>query len=83
MKKMMLLYYANKLTKEDILNYSKKENINLTNEEVNIIYNAIKNDTNEILNNFDNYIIKYKNILKSEIYTKIIELKEKYKNFID
>lgn len=83
MKKMLLLYYASKITKEDILNYSKKENINLTSEEVNIIYNAIKNDTNEILNNFDNYIIKYKNILRNEIYNKILELKEQYKNFIE
>lgn len=83
MKKMLLLYYASKITKEDILNYAKKENINLTSEEVNIIYNAIKNDTNEILNNFDNYIIKYKNILRNEIYNKILELKEQYKNFIE
>ena len=36
-------YINNKLSKNDIINFANKENVNLTIEEVNIIYYYIKN----------------------------------------
>ena len=75
------------LTKEDIIKYSMNENIVLNSNEVDIIYNIIKNDYKILLYGdskpiFDN--------LKSRInptsYQKIYELynfyKNKYKNYL-
>lgn len=76
--------YINKLTKEDINNYAKKQEIILDKEELDIVYNYIKT-------NYKNIIyypikktlseIKYK--VKPLTYTKIEELMTKYKNIID
>ena len=61
MKKQILEMYINKLTKQDIVNYLSKECIPASNEEVDLIYKAIKNDYNEILeSDFNSYISNYK-----------------------
>ena len=44
MKKELLKNYISKLTKQDIINYLSKECIPASNEEIDMIYNAIKND---------------------------------------
>ena len=57
MKKELLKNYISKLTKQDIINYLSKECIPASNEEIDMIYNAIKNDYEEILEtNFMSYI---------------------------
>ena len=61
MNKNLIINYIKKITKEDIQKYISKENIQHTKEEIDLIYNSIKNDYNEILNNFQNYIQKIKN----------------------
>ena len=80
---MFILYYANKLSKTDIMEFTKKEGITLNNNELDIIYSAIKNDAQIILSDFDNYVINYKNKLSPNVYKKILELKEKYKSYLD
>ena len=80
---MFILYYANKLSKADIMEFAKKEGITLNNNELDIIYSAIKNDPQIILSDFDNYVINYKNKLCPNVYKKILELKEKYKSYLD
>lgn len=80
----MLETYINKLTKEDIINYLSKECIPADNEEINLIYNAIKNDYNEILDtDFNTYMSKYKLNLNKTLYMKIIEKYNQYKKFIE
>lgn len=84
MKKEMLKNYINKLTKQDIINYLSKECIPASNEEIDLIYNAIKKDYDEILeSNFISYISKYELNLNKHLYQKIIEKYNEYKKFIE
>lgn len=83
MKNIIINMYINKLTKEDIISFAKKEKVTLTEEETNIIYNAIKKDKDIILSKeFFNYITKYKEVFSKEVYNKILELAHKYEKFI-
>lgn len=84
MKKELIKNYINKLTKQDLIDYLSKECITASNDEINMIYNAIKNDYEEILNNnFMSYISNYKLSLNEELYKKIIEKYNEYKKFIE
>ena len=83
MNKNILINYIQKITKEDIQKYISKENIQHTKEEIDLIYQSIKNDYHEILNNFKNYIEKQKNKLNPNLYNKIIEKYNQYKKFIE
>lgn len=84
MKKNLIISYINKITKQDIINYLNKENIEYTNDELDFIYNAIKNDYEVILSNdFDKYITNYKFNLNEKLYNKILEKYNEYKKFIE
>lgn len=84
MKKELLKNYINKLTKEDIINYLSHESIEASNDEIDMIYNAIKNDYEEILNtDFMSYISNYKLNFNPELYKTIIEKYNQYKKFIE
>ena len=83
MYKNLILNYINKITKFDIENYISKENIEHTKEEIDLIYQAIKNDYNEILDNFQNYITKFKGKLNTNLDNKRIEKYNQYKKFIE
>ena len=83
----MIEKYINNLEKTDIKDYALKENIFLNSNEVDIIYNYIKNDYKTLLYGDSTNIF---NNLKSRInptsYEKIKNLfdfyKEKYKNYL-
>lgn len=84
MKKELLKNYISKLTKQDIINYLSKECIPASNEEIDMIYNAIKNDYEEILEtNFMSYISNYKLNFNPYLYRTIIEKYNQYKKFIE
>ena len=83
MNKNLIINYIEKITKQDIQKYISKENIEHTKEEIDLIYQAIKNDYNEILDNFQNYITKFKGKLNTNLYNKIIEKYNQYKKFIE
>ena len=84
MKKELLKNYISRLTKQDIINYLSKECIPASNEEIDMIYNAIKNDYEEILEtNFMNYISNYKLNFNANLYRTIIEKYNQYKKFIE
>lgn len=72
--------YINMINKDDIVSFAKRENFILNNEELDIIYNAIKNRWEEIYNNGINVISEYKDKLNSNTYDKLIELHDRYKN---
>ena len=79
-----IISYINNLTKDDIKNYLSKECVSANDTEIDIIYNAIKNDYDTILNSdFQSYISKYKLSFNEELYKTIIEKYNKYKKFID
>lgn len=84
MKKNIIINYIEKLKKEDIITYLNKENVIYSIDEVDLIYNAIKNDYDTILNdNFMNYISNYKFNINSELYYFIIDKYNQYKKFIE
>lgn len=81
MKEMFIKKYVDMLTKEDILKFASLNNVELSSNEVDIIYNAIKNEWETIV--FDDYRIilnKYKNNFPMEKLKKIEDLILLYKN---
>lgn len=84
MKKELVKGYVERITKDDIKNYLSKECIPASDTEIELIYTAIKNDYNEILDtNFMSYISNYKLTFNEELYKKIIETYNEYKKFIE
>ena len=75
--------YVNKLTKQDILNFASKNNLNVTNEELDFVYNFIKYNYKTVLNNPNSFnLSNYKNNFSSENYNFINSLISKYIKFI-
>lgn len=75
--------YVNKLTKQDILNFALKNNLNVTNEELDFVYNFIKYNYKTVLNNPNSFnLSNYKNNFSSENYNFINSLISKYIKFI-
>ena len=77
----------NSLTINDIKELSIKEDIELNNSEINIIYKCIKNDYKELLFGNSELIFKQlKNQINLNSYNKIKTLfdfyKNKYKNYL-
>ena len=86
MLKNMIKKYTKNITKEDIINFSKTQDTNLSKEEIDIIYNQLKNNIDNILEDVDLELSKIKDKLEPTTYLKIQELisfyKEKYKNYL-
>lgn len=83
MNKNLIKNYISKIERKDIINYAKKENIFISESEINLILELIKKDSDIILSNqFLNYIINYKNQFSEEVYNLITEKYYKYKDFI-
>ena len=82
MNRLFITEYIKKLTKEDILRYGIKQNIVLTKDELDIIYNYIKNRYQDIFDNPIKVINEIKGNIRDNVYNKILELYNKYKNYI-
>ena len=82
MNKLLIVEYIKKLSKEDILRYGLKEDIVLTKNELDIIYNYIKNRYNDIFNNPLEILDEIKDKVRNSVYDKLMELYDKYKNYI-
>ena len=75
--------YINKLKKEDVLNFALKNNINLSDEELNFTYNFIKNNYKESIKNKDTFNLSaYQNHFSKENFEKIEKLLQKYINYL-
>ena len=68
----MINSYVNKLTTYDILKFAKSNNITLTDEEVNIIFNTIKKDWRALLYNPNEVFASIKNKVSNTTYNNII-----------
>lgn len=76
----LIVNYIKKLTKNDIIEFSKKEDILLNNNEIDIIYNYIKNDYNTLLyEDSTNIFNELKRKINSNSYYKIKNLFDEYK----
>lgn len=75
--------YVDKLTKEDIINYSKKEDIFLNDNEINVIYDEIKNKWKQLYNGNTRVITNLENKINNKAYNKLIDLYNTYKKFLN
>jgi len=70
--------YVNQLTKEDITTFANKNNIILSNDEVNLIYNEIKKNWRELLYNPTPIFNRIKSQVSPSTYQNIIYFYELY-----
>lgn len=87
MKDKLIKNYINKLTKSDIISFARKNDITLSDLEVDYIFYIIKNKYQEIMyGNPDNLFKELKNKTNPDNYNKIIKLfyiyKDKYQSFL-
>ncbi len=80
MKGQLIKNYINKLSIDDVNNIAIKNNINLSSEEINFIYNKVKNNYNDLLYGDSTFIFnELKNNVSNDNYLKIKELFNTYK----
>ena len=83
MNRFIIKKYIDKLTKQDIINYTYKQNIELSPNEIDIIYYYIKNKYNEFLNGNDqNILIELKQKVSPKTYHILKDYYNTYKNKI-
>lgn len=82
MNKLIIYKYIDRIRKIDIMNYGIKEGIELNDEEINLIYFYIKNRYMDFFNNPDDIFKEIEGNVRDNVYSKIIELYNKYKRYI-
>ncbi len=83
MKEELIKSYINKLKKEDIKNYLMKECTVASDEEIDLLYNLIKKNADNIKNVDLDFISKYERYFNKDLYFKIIEKYNKYKSLLE
>ena len=80
MYELIIQNYINNLTKDEVLNFALKNNINLSLNELNYVFNVIKKDYKTLLsNNYEKIFINSKDFLTNENYNKIKALYLNYR----
>lgn len=75
--------YIKNLRKEDIKYFANKNDINLSNEELDFTYIFIKENYKEAIDNKDSFdLSKYKNKFSEENFIKIEKLIQKYISYL-
>ncbi|MCI6847462.1 MAG: hypothetical protein MR835_01240 [Erysipelotrichaceae bacterium] len=82
MNKLIIYKYIDRIRKIDIMNYGIKEGIELNDEEINLIYFYIKNRYMDFFNNPNDIFREIEGNVRDNVYSKIIELYNKYKRYI-
>ena len=83
MNRLIILKYMDKLTKEDINKYALSQDVSLKSNELDLLYAYIKKYSKRILNEPLDVIDEIKDDLSDNVYNKLLELYDKYKDFID
>jgi hypothetical protein len=83
MNRLIVLKYMDKLTKEDINKYALSQDVSLKSNELDLLYAYIKKYSRRILNEPLDVIDEIKDDLSDNVYNKLLELYDKYKDFID
>lgn len=78
----LIEHYINKLTKEDIIEFSIKNDIILNNDELIYLYKIIKEKYKLLLNGDTSIFNEIKDNININTYNKIIKLYNKYKNYL-
>lgn len=80
MYKNIIINYAKNMSIEDMNNFIKKNNINITEEDKLTIFTHIKSYYNVFFNDPIKYIKMLKEKIDDNIYYEIMALYDKYKN---
>ena len=82
MYELLIQNYIRNLTKEDIINFCNKENVSLTNEELDLAYIYIKKYWKDIIKKDPSNVFNdLKNKIRPTTYNKMLILYEKYKHY--
>lgn len=87
MKNFFIKRYIDKMTIQDVKNFANSNNVILSQEQLVYVYNLIKNDWKQILNN-DTFVLnkikeKFDNETSKKIEKLYYEYKAKYKNYLN
>lgn len=75
--------YVNKLNKEDIVKFANKNNLQVTNHELEFVYAFIKNNYQTVLKNPSSFsLAPYRKEFSNENYEFIENLINKYKKMV-
>lgn len=81
--KNFILNYINSLSVQNIIDIAKSKNINLSLNEAEYIYNFLKRNKEDLINNPLSYNIEnYKNNFQPDNFIKIKQLIDEYKKLI-
>jgi hypothetical protein len=81
MHKYIIKHYIDKLRLIDVKNFISDNNYNVTDDELHIIYNTIKNDWYKLLyGDYKSVFNKIKSHFNKDTYNNMIELYHYYKN---
>ncbi|MGN1358507.1 MAG: hypothetical protein ACI4WU_03970 [Bacilli bacterium] len=83
MNKLFIYEYINRLTKDDIIRFGLNQGIELLEYEVDTIYSYIKNDYLRFFDDPETVLLEVRYKVRDITYKKIMELYNKYKNFIN
>ncbi len=84
MYKNLIKSYAMKMTNEDVIEYGKKEGVNVTVEEASLFVDTVKANVDYILDGHAQEVLKsIKGKVSIEAYEKLEELLNKYQKYID
>ena len=82
MNKLIIYQYINKIKREDIINFSKTRGIELSSDELEIIYYYIKNEYKRFFNNPLEVLNEISKKVSNNTYNEIVNLYNTYKGFI-
>ena len=83
MKRENVLNYMRNIKKEDIISFSKKENIDIDSNDLEIIYEYVKNRGSDLLDNPLDIFSEVKDKISNNVYDKLLRLYNNYKFIID
>ena len=82
MNKLIIYQYINKIKREDIINFSKTRGIELSSDELEIIYYYVKNEYKRFFYNPLEVLNEISKKVSNNTYNEIVNLYNTYKEFI-
>lgn len=83
MKEELVKSYIKKLKKEDIKNYLQKECVVASDKEIDMLYDIIMSNYQNIKQLDLNFIAQYESYFNKDLYLKIIEKYNQYKSLLE
>lgn len=82
MNRLFIYEYINRLRRDDVLKFCSLKGINISDNEINIIYDYIKQDHKRFFNNPTEVLNEIKVKVSDNTFSEIMKLYDKYKNKI-